>query len=456
MGKVVEISPTTRHEGRSKLVLQVDDEGIITVGNWISVTPVRGLEKAVLGKPMEQVPKLLSRVCGICPVAHALAAVEAIETSIGVEIPADAHTLRVILHCANRLNNHALSNIFTLPDLYIPGTDRKINLFSPEEPMRSIARRIQRIREIAQGITEIAGGEAIHPTNTRIGGMYYNITSRAKQKLTDLAKEAVDIVKTQMDFMIAVLRNFQRRDWTEIGGRQIPIPRNLGYHSEGYLATDSLYGTSSRTSVQSWDPDHLREIRPWNFYMGEVTIDLEDSTYPIGGTTAAGTVVHPKREATNAIPLYNGRPVEVGPRARMALYQGFNEKGTIGQQVARQMEYITDVDEILNRLDMLNTSGKVLTDPIPPGDGKTLAWATTEPARGTNVHFVRVREGKVADYSMIVPTTWNFPVCSKALSGAPWQLAEVIIRGYDPCVSCATHMIVLDPDKNVVAQNLIR
>ena len=57
---------------------------------------------------------------------------------------------------------------------------------------------------------------------------------------------------------------------------------------------------------------------------------------------------------------------------------------------------------------------------------------------------------------MLVPTTWNFATCSAALKGAPWQLAEVIVRGYDPCVSCATHMIVIDEDKKVVAQKLIQ
>ena len=57
---------------------------------------------------------------------------------------------------------------------------------------------------------------------------------------------------------------------------------------------------------------------------------------------------------------------------------------------------------------------------------------------------------------MLVPTTWNFATCSKALEGAPWQLAEVVMRGYDPCVSCATHMIVLDEDNKVVAQKLIQ
>ena len=61
--------------------------------------------------------------------------------------------------------------------------------------------RIVRIREIAQTIGAIAGGEAIHPSNPRIGGMYHNVSPRAKQKMADLAKECLVLVHEQMEFM---------------------------------------------------------------------------------------------------------------------------------------------------------------------------------------------------------------------------------------------------------------
>ena len=114
MSKVVEISPTTRHEGHPKLVLKVNDAGIIETGNWCSITPVRGVERLAVGKSMEQVPKIASRVCGICPIAHTLAGIESMEASIGCEIPQDAYLLRVILQLANRLHSIALHDILSL------------------------------------------------------------------------------------------------------------------------------------------------------------------------------------------------------------------------------------------------------------------------------------------------------------------------------------------------------
>ncbi len=84
MSKLVEISPTTRHEGHSKLVLKVDDAGIIERGDWLSITPVRGVEKLAIGKTMDQVPKIASRVCGICPIAHTLAGIESMKVRSAV------------------------------------------------------------------------------------------------------------------------------------------------------------------------------------------------------------------------------------------------------------------------------------------------------------------------------------------------------------------------------------
>jgi len=455
LSKVVEISPTTRHEGHSKLVLKINDQGIVERGDWLSITPVRGVEKLAIGKTMDQVPKIASRVCGICPIAHTLAGIEAMEASIKCEIPQDAKHLRVILHAANRLHSIALHNILILPDFYLPGTDTKINPFAKVEPVRSVAARIIRLREIGQTIGEIAGGEAVHPSNPRVGGMYRNVTERARMKMFDLAKEGRQLATDQMEFMIAILRNFQKRDYCVVGNAKVPLPKELGYHNQGYMAVDPMYGTNSLAEYPTWQPERWAESRPWDWYMGEMEIDFEDPSYPIGGTTKKGGKANPQMEACTGVPTYDGQPVEVGPRARLVKFKGYDEKGTVGQHIARQLEYVDCIYAILKSLDALNTSGKVLADPIPQGDG-SMGWAANEAPRGTDVHLARVKDGRVQWYEMLVPTTWNFPTCSRALTGAPWQLAELVVRGYDPCVSCATHMIVVDDDNRIVAQKLIQ
>jgi coenzyme F420 hydrogenase subunit alpha len=451
MSRIVAISPTVRNEGRSDLVLKINDDGIIERGDWVARTPVRGFERLALGKSMHQVPKIASRICGICPVPHILAGVGAMEASVGCEIPENAKILRTIIHSASRLSVHVLHSLMVLPDFCFPGTDTRINPFSPDPTARKIALRIQRLREIGQDIVQVAGGEAIHPSNPRVGGMCHNISPQAKTKIADLAKEGVVLAHEHAEFMNALFKNFQKRDWVEIGGTRVPVPRDLGYHNQGYLATDALYGTSSIEEHPSWDISRYTEAGPGSWYSGSTETTWEDPAYPGGGTSPVGTIYDPRVETGQAIPLYDGQPAEVGAAARLTRFHNFGERGTIGQLVARQMEYTQAVYELTDCIDRLDPAGKVLADTIPHGNG-TLGWAVNEAPRGSLAHIVRVKNRKVVHFRMAVPTAWNMPVAMMALKGAPWQLAEFIIRGYDPCVSCATHMIVVDADHRIVAQ----
>jgi coenzyme F420 hydrogenase subunit alpha len=184
-------------------------------------------------------------------------------------------------------------------------------------------------------------------------------------------------------------------------------------------------------------------------------VSLEDADYPVGGTTKVGTKTWPQMQACTSVPLYDGQPVEVGPRARQVIFKNYDRKGAIGLQIARQMELPGCLYTMIEACDALNCNGSVLADEIPQGDG-SLGWNANEAPRGCDVHLARVKDGKVQEYTLLVPTTWNFPTCSRALEGAPWQLAEVIMRAYDPCVSCATHMLVVDESKKIVAQKLVQ
>ena len=173
MSKVVEISPTTRHKGHSKLTLKVNDQGIVERRDWLSITPVRGIEKLAIGKTMDQVPKIASRVCGVCPIAHCLASIEAMEASIGCEIPTDANLLRVILHAANHTHSHALHNILILPDFYIPGTERRSTRSSRSGLSEALRRGSSESERSGRPLEPSRAAKALHPSNPRVGGMCF-------------------------------------------------------------------------------------------------------------------------------------------------------------------------------------------------------------------------------------------------------------------------------------------
>ena len=281
--------------------------------------------------------------------------------------------------------------------------------------------------------------------------MYRNVSPRAKQKMVDLAKEGLVLAHEQMELMLEVIRNMQNREFTDVAGKKIPIPKTLGYHDQGVMATSPMYCSSSLDEKPMWDLARWKETRSLDWYMGEVTIDLEDPNYPIGGTTKAGTKANPQMEAYNSVPIYDGQPVEVGPRARLATFKNFTDKSTFAQHIARQMVYPDCFYTILKCLDNLDTSGKVLADHIPQGDG-SMGWAANEALRGTDVHLAWVKDGQVLWSHHLEPTDMQPQSDGSALADRRGGRPEA----YDPCVSCATHMIVVDEKNKIVAQKLIQ
>jgi len=407
LANVVEMAPCTRVEGHSKLVLETNDDGIVEKGNYFSITPVRNFEKFLIGKPMEFAPLATSRICGICPITHSCASVEAVEDSIGVEPPKDGMLLRELAAVANKMHSHPLHSILIFPDFGC-GVGFDKNVYT--EAMK----RCQGMRKIAQNIIDVVGGEGIHAPDIVIGGMQRNISELARNKLMSNLRTYEELANAHADFMMGL---FKDSDY----------PADMGMHEYNVFATHLTHG--DRTAFPM---NNFNEELPNNWY----------SSLEVG------------QEANNTICLIGGEPVEVGPRARAVKFKGFTMKGAMGIQIARIRELSTLVHRAENILDELNTSGTTKVAVAGLGDGK-LGIGINEAARGSNVHMTRVKEGRIRYYNCLVPTTWNYPTISKALEGDHYKYAEPIVRAYDPCNSCATHMIVLDPEKVVIQDKMI-
>ena len=177
------ISPTSRQEGHAELVMDVDDEGIVTKGRYLSITPVRGLEKMVLNKSPETAPVLCQRICGVCPIPHTLASVEAVDSSLGIEIPKAARLLREATLAAHNINSAAIHHFLVAPDIV------------PDDQFATAVKSVSTIRKTVQYVVDMIAGEGIHPADIRVGGMARNISPLAKDKLvtrmTDL-KETLE------------------------------------------------------------------------------------------------------------------------------------------------------------------------------------------------------------------------------------------------------------------------
>ena len=399
----VVISPTTRQEGHAELVMEVDDEGIVTKGMYLSITPVRGLEKMVLDKAPETAPVLCQRICGVCPIPHTLASAEAIDMALGIEIPKAAKLLRKATLAAHNINSAAIHHFLVAPD------------FVPADKFKTAVDSVGEIRKTVQYVVDMIAGEGIHPSDVRVGGMARNITPFTKERLI----ERMTALRPKLEAHIELIKNCV----VEKG-----LPADLGVVNQPLLATDATYGTNE------FDMDAFSECLPEAWY--------DD---PEIGT-----------KACSVIPLINGTNVETGPRARMEKYQGFKDKGVNAQHVARADEMLKNYDACMAALDELDTAASARADYDPRGTGE-LGFGIIEGPRGTNAHMAQVKDGKTQFYSAIVPTTWNIPTMGPATEGFHHEFGPHVIRAYDPCLSCATHvMVVDDEDKSILKNEMVR
>jgi len=404
LSEKIVISPTSRQEGHAELVMEVDDEGIVTKGRYFSITPVRGLEKMVTGKAPETAPVMVQRICGVCPIPHTLASVEAMDDSLGIEIPKAARQLRELTLAAHHINSHAIHQFLIAPDVV------------PENLFTTAVESVSEIRKTVQMVVDMVAGEGIHPSDVRIGGMASNISEVARKRLYARLKQLKPKLDAHVELIIGLVADKG-------------FPEGLGVTNAPTLATDVLYGNRD-----NFDLDRFTEIMPESWY--------DDPEVA--------------KRACSTIPLYDGRNVEVGPRARASVYGDFKERGVVAQHVARAVEMKTALSKCIDILGELDTSAPVMADFDVTGTNK-LGIGAIEGPRGMDVHMAQVADGKTQFYSCLVPTTWNIPTMGPATEGFHHEFGPHVIRAYDPCLSCATHMIVVDDeDRSILKNEMVR
>src|SRR5581483_8412650 len=186
MPETIVIDPVTRIEGHAKITLRLNDQGAVEDAMF-HVTQFRGFEKFCEGRPLSEMPSLMARTCGICPVSHLIAASKACDQLLAVKIPATAEKLRRVMNLAQIMQSHALSFFhLSSPDLLM-GMDANPasrNIFGVLEEHPQLARDGIRLRQIGQTVIETLGEKKIHPAWTVPGGVNEPLTDEKRQKIT--------------------------------------------------------------------------------------------------------------------------------------------------------------------------------------------------------------------------------------------------------------------------------
>ena len=455
MGKKIVIQPVSRIEGHIKVQIQLDDAGNVA-DTWVNVVELRGFEQFCIGRPVEELPRIVCRICGVCPWAHHLASAKATDAVFGVEIPKAAAKIREAAYMAHMVHSHIL-HFFILsgPDFVMgPDADYSVrNVIGIVNKVPDIAKKVVRVRWIAQMITQKMGGKAIHPDAAVPGGWSKPITSDELSELKSMAKECLEFATFTIDFA--------KKD---IFPKYLDTVKTLAVINTGFLGTVkdggalNLYdgnlrlmkadGTFEDFKVEDYLNHIAEHIESWSYLKfpyaknwGAFSMDLDN---PVG------------IYRTNALARINVCDKITTPKAQVELEEFRKQFGRPAQLTllyhwARLIESVYAAEHLVELLEDPEITSTETWKPVTPRAARGVG--SVEAPRGTLIHdYTTDDKGMVTDVNIIVGTTHNNAPINMSVKQAAkslikdgkydekiLNLVEMSIRAYDPCISCATH-----------------
>jgi F420-non-reducing hydrogenase large subunit len=473
--KQIVLQPVTRIEGHAKITIQLDDQGNVA-DTRVNVVELRGFEKFCVGRPVEELPRIVCRICGVCPWAHHLASSKACDAVFGVEIPSVAKKLRELAYMGHFIHSHAL-HFFILagPDFVMgPSADYSVrNVFGIAQTVPDIAKKVLRGRFLAQMMTQTLGGKAIHPDVSVPGGWSKPVTKEELDKLKEMAKECLDFATFAIDFAK-----------TDIFPKYLETVKTFAPITTGFLGlTQNGDMNFYDGNLRMMTADGKFEDFPTDKYLDYISEHVEPWTYmkfpyykKDGGFSMA--IDSPKGiYRTNSLARINVCEKIPTPLAQKELEEFRKNFGRPAQlpllyHWARLIEILYAAERAQQLLD-----DPEITDPntrvnVTPKAGRGIG--VVEAPRGTLIHdYTTDEKGLVKEVNLIVGTTHNNAAINMSVKKAATDLikngnydqgllnmVEMAIRAYDPCFSCATHALdgripiqinIVNPDGETVA-----
>jgi NAD-reducing hydrogenase large subunit len=448
----VAIDPVSRVEGHGKVTLLLDANHHIEQVR-LHIVEFRGFEKFIEGRPYWEVPVMVQRLCGICPVSHHLAAAKAFDRVIGAApVSASANAVRRLMHYGQMLQSHAL-HFFHLasPDLLF-GFDSEVakrNIVGVAQAHPEIAKKGILLRKFGQEIIRITSGKRVHGTGAVPGGINKLVTldernslQRELPQMLQWAQDAVDIAK-QLHAQNPALYN----SFGSFRSKLMSLVRADGAMDlfDGVLRVRDADGRILFDQVD--DQRYLElieeEVRPWSYMKFPYLRSL--------GAQLGWYRVGPLARVQNCDFIPSAR-AEIERQAFVAWGRGEPVHATLAYHWARMIEMLHAVEVIAELLaDPALLSGDLLTSGVRQRHGVGMI----EAPRGTLIHDYEVGDDDlVTRCNLIVSTTHNNQAMNEAVRAVARDYLdgqtltegllnhiEVAIRAYDPCLSCATHAL---------------
>ena len=273
MAQTITIDPVTRIEGHAKITIQVNDDGEVQDARF-HITQYRGFEKLSEGRPFAEMPGLMARICGICPVSHLIASAKACDDLLAVRIPPTGAKLRTIMNLAQLVQSHALSFFhLSSPDLLM-GMDAapaSRNILGVAEQNPGLALDGVRLRKFGQQIIEWLGGKRIHPAWVVPGGVNEALSEKRRAEILATIPPAMEMAQRALDWYKSIADRY-REEQTTFGNfpslfMGMVTPDGGLDHYDGKLR---IVDAAGNIIADQLEPANYAE------YMGEA---CEDDTY---------------------------------------------------------------------------------------------------------------------------------------------------------------------------------
>jgi NAD-reducing hydrogenase large subunit len=448
--KKITIEPVTRVEGHGKVTILLDENNQVQQAR-MHVVEFRGFERFVQGRPYWEVPVLVQRLCGICPVSHHLAAAKALDVIVGADkLTPTAEKMRRLMHYGQFFQSHAL-HFFHLvsPDLLFGfDADPAIrNIIGVAKKHPELAVQGVMMRKYGQEIIKATAGKKIHGTGAIPGGINKNLSIEERDlflkdldQMTDWARSALKIAQ---DYTVENLEKLA--PFGSFDSNHVSLVRDDGamdiYHG-------NLRGIDARGNRVMDDVDYqnyldyiAEEVRDWSY----MKFPFMKSLGPEKGWYRVGPLAR-----LNACDFIDTPEAEAARKEFMAVTDGKTNNITMAYHWARMVELLHSIEKIRQLLNDPDLQGE---DLVVTGDRREEGIGLLEAPRGTLFHHYKINENdQVVMANLIVSTTHNNEPMNRAvqkiaedhLSGKEiteglLNHIEVGIRAYDPCLSCATH-----------------
>jgi NAD-reducing hydrogenase large subunit len=446
------IEPVSRVEGHGKVSILLDSDDHVQQVR-LHIVEFRGFEKFIQGRPYWEIPVMVQRLCGICPVSHHLAAAKALDPVVGARrLTPAADKIRRLMHYGQILQSHAL-HFFHLssPDLLF-GFDsdlarRNIVGVAAEHP--DIAKQGVLLRRFGQEVIRVTAGKRVHGTGAIPGGVNKPVTA---QERDGLLKDVYQVVA----WCRAAVQLAKRLHLSNIG-----LYNSFGAFRSNLMslvapdgAMDLYHGAlrarDSAGAIVFDKVDYSRywdylteEVKPWSYMKFPYirTLGAEQGWYKVGPLARVQNcdyIPTPFAEAERRefVDFGGGQPVHA----------------TLAYHWARMIEMLFAAESIK---DLLHDDDILSDDLVTSGERCERGVGVIEAPRGTLIHHYRVNEDdQVVRANLIVSTTHNNQAMNEAIRHVARRYldgrkltegllnhVEVAIRAFDPCLSCATHAL---------------